>query len=73
MLVVVHHIYQAFNSNVLVFIWSPFMRVHHLSEIMKPNPRLANHHEDFYLKSFSETPSNQSNLSIAKETTSYFI
>jgi hypothetical protein len=34
---------------------------------MKSSPRRANHHEDFNLKSFSETPWNQSNHSIAKK------
>ena len=36
--------------------WSFLKRIHHFSEIMKPNPRRANHHEDFYLKLFAGTP-----------------
>ena len=55
MLGVVHHIYLAYNNYVLVLFWS-LLENPSFSEIMKPNPRHANHHEDFDLKPFLGTP-----------------
>ncbi len=66
MLVVVHHVYQAYINYVLVSFLVLFRESIIFSEIMKPNPRRANHHEDFDLKTFFETPWNQSHHSIAK-------